>query len=190
MTLSARLNHAIAFDDAPFAPGHRGDVPVIGVVWAGHRVEGVLLTKVRRDGANATAVLARTVRGSRHYRHLRLILLQGIALAGFNVVDVNALREMTRLPVLVVVRRRPNPEAVRRALLSRVPGGRRKWRLIQSAGPAEPMEGLWVHRAGISQEQACRVLGRFALHSRLPEPLRLAHLVAGAVGRGESRHRP
>ncbi len=188
--MSARLSHAIAFDDAPFAPGHRGDVAVVGVVCAGNRPEGVLIGKVRRDGANATAALSRMVRGSRHRRHLRLILLQGIALAGFNVVDIQALAEQTGLPVLVVVRRRPDLDAVRHALLERVSGGRRKWRLVERAGPAEAMEGLWVQRAGIEPGDARRALRQFALHSRLPEPLRLAHLVAGAVGAGESRHRP
>lgn len=188
--MSARLNHAIAFDDAPFAPGHRGDVPVVGVVCAGDRPEGVLLGKVRRDGANATAVLSRMVSGSRHYPHLRVILLQGIALAGFNVVDIQALAEQTRLPVLAVVRRRPDLDAVRRALQERVSGGGRKWRLVERAGPAEAMEGLWVQRARIAPDEARRVLRQFALHSRLPEPLRIAHLVAGAVGGGESRHRP
>lgn len=185
-----RFNHVIAFDDAPFAPAHRGDVPVVGVIFADLRPAGVLLTKVRRDGANATAVLAASVRGSRHYRHLRLILLQGIALAGFNVVDIAALTELTGLPVISVVRRRPNAAAVRRALLSRVPGGRDKWRRAVRAGDAEPMEGLWVQRCGIGREDARRALRRFAFHGRLPEPLRLAHLVAGAVGAGESRHRP
>jgi len=78
----SKLNHVIAFDDAPFSSTHRGGVAVVGAIYADRRLEGVLLTKVRRDGANATAALAKAVLGSRHYRHLRLIMLQGIALAG------------------------------------------------------------------------------------------------------------
>ncbi|MFZ5556364.1 MAG: DUF99 family protein [Pseudomonadota bacterium] len=188
--MPSKLNHVIAFDDAPFAAGHRGDVPVVGVVYADRRPEGVLITRVRRDGANATAVLARAIAQSRHYRHLRLILLQGIALAGFNVVDIDALAAQARLPVLVVVRRRPDMEAVRRALLTRVPGGQRKWRLVERAGLPERIGGCWIQRAAISRAAAEAVLRRFAVYSRVPEPLRMAHLVAGAIGAGESRHRP
>jgi len=42
-------------------------------------------------------------------------MLDGIALGGFNVVDVPLLRARTGLKVLVVVRRRPSLVAIRRA---------------------------------------------------------------------------
>ncbi|RPI48602.1 MAG: DUF99 family protein, partial [Betaproteobacteria bacterium] len=152
--MTAKLTHVIGFDDAPFGHAHRGDVAVVGIVYANHRPEGVLLTKVRRDGANATAKLARAVLGSRHCPHLRLIMLQGIALAGFNVVDINELFARTKLPVLVVSRVKPDPQSVRRALLSRIRGGKRKWRLVERAGASDPVAGLWVQRAGISADAA------------------------------------
>ena len=188
--MAAKLSHVIAFDDAPFSPAHRGDVATVGVVYAGHRLDGVLVTRVRRDGANATAALACAVFGSRHYRHLHLVMLQGIALAGFNVVGIQALSVQTRLPVLVVSRFRPDLQAVRRALITKVAGGARKWRLVQAAGQSECVAGLWVQRAGLTLEQAGAVIERFAVHGKLPEPLRVAHLIAGAIGGGESRHRP
>ncbi len=182
-------SHTIGFDDAPFARGHRGDVPVVGAVFAVERLEGVVCGKVRRDGANATRVLARLVTGSRFAGQLQLVLLQGIALAGFNVVDARGLAAATGLPVLVVARRQPRLERVRRALLARVPGGERKWRLVEALGPMEPLAGVWAQRVGVSSADAERVLRGLALHSNLPEPLRVAHLMAGALARGESRGR-
>jgi uncharacterized protein len=82
--LSRRLTHVIGFDDAPFPEAHRGDVLIVGAVYAGERLSGVVTGKVRRDGANATRVLAALVRGSRFYSQLHVMCLQGIALAGFN----------------------------------------------------------------------------------------------------------
>jgi hypothetical protein len=79
--VSARLSHVVGFDDAPFARAHRGDVLVVGAVYAGARLEGVLAGRVRRDGANATRVIADLVRRSRFRAHLQLVLLQGIAFA-------------------------------------------------------------------------------------------------------------
>ena len=122
-------SHVVGFDDAPFRRWHRGDVPVVGAVFCGLRLEGVLYGRVRRDGVNSTERLAHLVTGSKFGRQLQLVLLQGIALAGFNVVDIRALYQMTRKPVLVVVRKAPRLERVRRAL-GRVRGGARKWRLI------------------------------------------------------------
>ncbi|MBA1148942.1 DUF99 family protein [Ectothiorhodospiraceae bacterium WFHF3C12] len=185
----APFSHLIGFDDAPFSRGHRGDVLTVGAVYAGARLDGVLSTRVRRDGANATRRLAELVAGSRFHRQLHAVLLQGIALAGFNVVDVPRLADALALPVLVVARHEPDMAAVRRALMERVPGGARKWRLIERLGPMEPMAGLHVQRWGIDAPTAERLLRVSAINGKLPEPLRTAHLIAGGVGRGESRHR-
>jgi endonuclease V-like protein UPF0215 family len=185
-----RLSHVVGIDDAPFARAHRGDVLVVGAVFAGERFEGVLTSHVRRDGRNATDAIARMCLRSRFAPQFQLLMLQGIAVAGFNVIDIAGLSERLGLPVLVVVRRRPDLGAIRTALMTRVPGGERKWRLIERAGLMEPLASVWVQRAGLEREQAAEVIRRLARHSRLPEPLRTAHLIAGGLIQGESRPRP
>jgi len=126
---------------------------------------------------------------------------------------VRALSAAVSLPVLVVMRRPPDFAAIRRALFSdeprgrpRVPGARRKWRLINDAGPVEPLEvvrprgasptglgdgrqSLWVQRFALSAEAAQRLVASTTLHGQLPEPLRLAHLIAGGITTGKSRGR-
>ena len=184
-----RISHVVGFDDAPFERSHRGDVLVVGAVFAGDRLDGVISTKVRRDGANAAQRLIDCITGSKYFDQLRAILLQGIAFAGFNVVDLQRLHEATGLPVLVVARYRPDLQAIRKALLEQVRGGARKWRLIEAAGPMEAMAGVCVQRCGITAEHAARLLDGLQQNSRLPEPLRVAHMIAGGVTTGESRHR-
>lgn len=187
--MSRRLSHLVAIDDAPFARDHRGNVPIVGAVFAGLRLDGVLVSRVRRDGANATRALVEMISGCRFRQHLQGVLLQGIALAGFNVVDIHELNERLGLPILVVARHQPDLEAVRRALLNRVAGGRRKWGLIQRAGPMEPLESLHVQRAGMTRAEARAVIERLTVHGNLPEPIRVAHIFAGALVTGESRGR-
>lgn len=182
-------SHVLGVDDAPFDRAHRGDVPIVGAVYSGLVLEGVLVSKVRRDGVNATDAIARLVLGSRFAPQLQAILLQGLALAGFNVVNLGRLHALTKLPVLVVARRAPDLAAIESALLTRVPGGRRKWRLVRQAGPMEPLAGVWTQRAGFTADSARRLLEKLAVNGRVPEPLRTAHLVAGALARGESRGR-
>jgi endonuclease V-like protein UPF0215 family len=183
------FTHAIGFDDAPFARSHRGNVLVVGTVYAGSRLEGVLSGHVRRDGANATATLAAMLCSSRFRPHLQIVFLQGIAFAGFNVVDLPALHAATGLPVLVVVRKRPDLARIGRALREHVPGGARKWRLIARAGPIEQVGTVYVQRAGLTLAEAQRALALHCTIGNLPEPLRTAHLIAGGIVRGESRHR-
>jgi len=182
-------SHVVGFDDAPFGRTHRGDVLIVGAVFAGTRLDGVLSTRVRRDGVNAASRLADCLEGSRFLSQLHAILLQGIAFAGFNVVNLQDLRRRTGLPVVVVARRQPDLKAIRAALLDHVPGGDRKWRLIEAAGPMESVSGVYVQRSGISLADTESLLTRLQLHGRLPEPLRVAHLIAGGVTTGESRHR-
>lgn len=184
-----RISHVIGFDDAPFDRRHRGDVLVVGAVYAGARLEGVLSGKVRRDGANSTGTLIRLVSRSRFAPQLQAVLVQGIAFAGFNVIDLHGLHQALRIPVLAVARRQPGFAAIRRALLERVRGGRRKWALIERLGPMEPTGGVYVQRAGCTHAQAEELIRRFAVNGALPEPLRTAHLIAGGVTQGESRHR-
>ena len=183
------ISHVVGFDDAPFEHGYRGDVLVVGAVFAGNRLDGVISTKVRRDGANAAQRLIDCITDSKYFDQLQAVLLQGIAFAGFNVVDLQWLHQATRLPVLVVVRSLPDFVAIRQALLQKVPGGARKWRLIEAAGPMEPMDALFVQRRGIAPEDAATLLASLQLNSQLPEPLRVAHMIAGGVTTGESRHR-
>ena len=182
-----RYSHVVGFDDAPFDPAHRGDVLLVGAVFAGLRLEGVLRAHVRRDGANATRVIVELLRRSRF--RPQLVLTQGIAFAGFNVVDLHGLHDVLGIPAIAVVRHPPNVDRVRRALLARVRGGVRKWRLIERLGPVEAMRGVYVQRAGIAAADAAAVLGRLAMAGKLPEPLRTAHLIAGGIALGESRHR-
>lgn len=181
--------HVIGFDDAPFEQRHRGGVLIVGAVFSGARLEGVLTGKVRRDGANATRVLTDVIRGSRFHAHLQAVLLQGIAFAGFNVVDIRGLHQALALPVIVVSRRRPDLSSIRSALLNHVRGGARKWRLIEQAGPMEPAAGLFIQRAGISAADAQSLIRRLAIHGNVPEPLRTAHLIAGGAVLGESTGR-
>jgi endonuclease V-like protein UPF0215 family len=187
--MSKVITHVIGFDDAPFPRDHRGDVAIVGAAFAAMRLEGVLTGRVRRDGANATQCLIRLVGQSRFAAHSQLIMLQGIAFAGFNVIDIHALNDALAKPVLVVARKRPDPASIKKALLGSVAGGKRKWDLIERAGAMENIAGVYVQRAGISPATARRVIEYFAINSTIPEPLRTAHLIAAGLAGGRSRQR-
>jgi endonuclease V-like protein UPF0215 family len=126
--------------------------------------------------------------GSRFAAQTAAVLLQGIALAGLNVVDVRALHAALGIPVIVVARRAPDLAAMR-AALDHVRGGARKWALIEQAGPMEALGPVHVQRVGVSRERAAEILAATTTHGHLPEALRAAHLIAGGVTTGHSRGR-
>jgi len=183
------FSNVIGFDDSPFPRNHKGNVRIVGTVYAGLRLDGVLFGNIRRDGANAAKNIVKLISESKFAEHIQMIMLQGIAFGGFNVVDIHYLNRSLNLPVLVVARHKPDMNAVKEALLKNVPGGIRKWRLIEKAGCMEPMANLFIQRAGLTIDEAGETIEKFAVHSNIPEPLRTAHLIAGAAATGESRGR-
>ncbi|MEZ4568289.1 MAG: DUF99 family protein, partial [Desulfobacterales bacterium] len=113
--MQQRFSNVIGFDDAPFPRDHAGKVPIVGVVYAGPRFDGVLIGDVEKDGDDAADRLGALISGSKFREHIQLVMLQGITLAGFNVVNVFALHEILNLPVLVVARKQPDMNSIRTA---------------------------------------------------------------------------
>jgi hypothetical protein len=183
-----RTIRAVGFDDAPFDRARRGDVSLAGVVCAGTRFEGLVWGRVRRDGWNATEEIVRLLAGGKFLPQLHLVLLDGIAFGGFNVVDLGALADALRRPCVAVMRRPPDLAAVERAL-GRLPRPGRRLELLRRAGPVHRLGAFVFQVRGAEPVETGRVLARLTDRGAVPEALRLAHLVAGAVRTGESGKR-
>lgn len=183
-----RTIRAIGFDDAPFRRGSRGPVGVAGVVCAGTRFEGLVWGRVRQDGWNATDVLLGLLERSKFLPQLHLVLLDGIALGGFNVVDLPRLSTGLGRPCLAVMRRVPDLRAVE-AALRRLPRAGARLAVLERAGPIHRVGGFVFQAQGAEPEAAAEALRRLTDRGAVPEPLRLAHLIGAAVRTGESGRR-
>lgn len=179
----------VGFDDGPFTFDD-GRVPVVGVVARGAGyVEGVLHDEVAVDGADATGTLARMLEDSRHLDGLKAVLVDGVALGGFNVVDLTALHEAVETPVVSVARGEPDREAIREALQDHFDDWEDRLAVIDDHWP-EPVDvgdgTLSVHAVGLDEDEIPALLARTTARGLLPEPLRLAHLISTALVEGES----
>lgn len=155
-------------------------------------MDGLLSCKVQVDGNDATEKLIQLVEKTRHFPQLKSIMLDGIALAGFNVIDIQKLSEKTKLPVIVLIRKKPDLEKIKTAL-SNLPDGQEKLKLIKKAGEIFPVslpEGkVYIQIAGLSSREAEKIVKLAATRSLIPEPIRIAHIVASGIVLGESRGR-
>ncbi|MCS7123951.1 MAG: DUF99 family protein [Candidatus Bathyarchaeota archaeon] len=177
----------LGVDDGIFKPRTRSYVPVIGVVFrGGYWLDGVMHTKIKVDGTDATRKIAQMITSSPHYKQLRIIMLDGITFAGFNVVDIKELNAKTKLPIMTVTREKPNLEEIRNALKT-LPKSEERWKAILNAGePIEvPVKGgkekVYIQAVGISLEDAVKILKMTSTRSNIPEALRVAHLIASGI---------
>jgi len=182
----------LGLDDAPQV-GPR--VLVVGTVFRmGEFMEGALTCHVERDGNDVTGVLANTVTNSRFYPQLRVVMTDGLTFAGFNVLDIGELARKTSLPVIAVMRDLPDMASIEKALRNLPRGDSRLQTLLAAGEPlavvSRPKEApVYVQCAGIEPADAEEVVRLSATRSRIPEPLRAAHIFASAAVMGESRGR-
>ena len=178
----------IGIDDSPFNKFKDKKVLVVGVVMRGGLfVDGVLSTRVDVDGSNATDKIAKMISKCKFKPQLQCIFLNGIAVAGFNVVDVQQLNKKTKIPVVVVIR--TNPDIVKiKETLAKI-RQKNKIKLIEKAGKVIQIGNIFVQLTGIDLEKSKEILRIVCTRSLVPEPLRLAHIIAAGIAFGESKGR-
>jgi endonuclease V-like protein UPF0215 family len=179
----------LGVDDSVFKPHSNEMADVVGVVFrGGYWLDGFMHTKVHVDGMDATEKLVEMVTHSPHYPQLRVVMLNGITLAGFNIVDIKELYEEVKLPTIAVTRDKPDFEDIKKALQN-LPETEKRWNAIEKAGKMiqahirEGEEPIYVHVAGVSEETARRILMITSTRSNIPEALRVAHIIASGLGR-------
>ena len=178
----------IGIDDSPFNKFKDKKILVVGVVMRGGLyIDGVLSTKVSVDGSDSTNNIAGMINKCKFKPQLQCIFLDGIAVAGFNVIDVKELNKKTKLPVIVVIRRNPDVENIKKTLIKI--NQKQKIRLIEKAGKVIQLNDIYVQLVGVNLEKAKEILKIVCTRSLLPEPIRLAHLIAAGVALGESKGR-
>jgi endonuclease V-like protein UPF0215 family len=112
------------------------------------------------------------------------VLLSGVTFGGFNLIDPARIHSRFKVPTIVVVGSRPNNRSVKQALVKHFPDWRERWEIIRSLGPlrsvrtmtAEP--SVFYEALGCSAKEAKVILTGNSWVSRVPEPIRVAGLVA------------
>ncbi len=177
----------LGVDDGVVIPHSRGFALVVGVVFRGGRwLEGVMHTKVKIDGLDATDQISSMILASPHHKQLRIIMLNGVTFAGFNVVDIKKISQETRLPTIAVADHMPDFEEIRKALQN-LPKSDERWKTLWSGGEIHsiPVSGrnrkLYTQIAGLAVDDVRKIIQLTSTRSGMPEPLRVAHIVASGV---------
>lgn len=179
----------LGIDDGPFEKKHKGKkVIVVGTIYRGGSFpDGVLSTKVIIDGNDATEKLIKMINQSKFKTQLKAVLLKGIALGGFNVINLKELSKKTGIPVLVVIRNYPEYERIFRGLKKL--GKQKDIEMIKKLPKPKKHGDILLQPINMTFANAKEIIKITATRSNLPEPLRVAHLIAAGIVKGESRGR-
>jgi len=184
----------LGIDDSPFPTHTTDEVMLVGTIFrAGNWLDGVLSTHILGDGTDSTEKIVSMVKNSRNLGQLGVIMLDGITFGGFNVVNIQEIYKATNIPVIVVMRKIPNFEGIKDAL-KRFDDWEDRWQNIIGAGEVykvpnhEPNhEPIYIQINGIEIDDAMEIVKISTTRSAIPEPLRVAHIIAAGIVTGESR---
>lgn len=177
----------VGVDDGVFTPHTVGKCDVIGVVFrGGYWLDGVMRTRVEIDGMDATEKIGEMITNSPHYGQLRIIMLDGVTFAGFNVVNTSELFKMTDLPVIAVTREKPDFVEIKNALRN-LPFTSERWRAIKVASELirvstrDGEKAIFIQVTGVDVQTAIDIVRSTATRSNVPEALRVAHIIASGL---------
>lgn len=186
-----REARVMGFDDGPIKPGEKVSI-IAGVVIRGKEyVDRILTAKIKVDGLDATEKILELAQKPKHRGQLRAIFLNGISFAGFNLADIKKISQATQLPVIAAMK---NPNAMKfKAVASNFSDKEARLKIIENAGAIHSLKigtnTTYFQCAGISPKDAEILLRNSIVRATVPEAVRLAHLVAGALVGGESQGR-
>ncbi|MEM4152500.1 MAG: DUF99 family protein [Candidatus Pacearchaeota archaeon] len=183
----------LGIDDAPFNKFKDKKVLVVGTVFRGGLYMDALLScYIKVDGDDSTKKLIELVKKTKHLEQLKCIMINGISLGGFNVIDINELHKKTKLPVIVIIRHKPNFTKILKALKkANKTKAIKRFELMKKAGKPLPLllknKKIYFQVAGISAKTAKEIIKISSTHGSIPEPLRISHIIASGIILGESR---
>jgi uncharacterized protein len=116
-------------------------------------------------------------------------MLDGITFAGFNIVDIKEISDRTKLSVIAVSRKKPDLQKFLSSM-GWMHDYEARARCVKNAGQiyatSVKNKKVYFQIHGISEEDAQRVIKDTSVLGVMPEPLRVAHLIATGFVLGES----
>lgn len=147
-------------------------------------IDGLALSRTRVGGDDATRSIASLYRRF-HRNDVNLLMVSGAILSLYNIVDVDDLARRTGLPVVCVTYK--ETAGIEGSIRRHFPAGaEKKLEAYRKLGarvgvPLKTGHRVYVRLAGVQKEEAKAALDAFTLQGSIPEPLKVAKLLARAA---------
>jgi len=172
----------VGIDDGAFHPNKKAkqNTLLVAVLFQKLRILDLRTAPIEVDGRDANKVLVSLLKSLRY----DVVMLSGISFGGFNLVDIRRLSKDLLNPVIALTGTRPHNQAVRKALHDHFVDWRERWSMVRSAGkiytitPLRNEPCLYFEVQGATPLFAKTAIESTAVISRLPEPVRVARILA------------
>lgn len=167
-----------------FSQGERTSV-IAGVVMRGdYLIDGLALGRTKVGGDDATNSIAALYRRlSRN--DVSLLMVSGAILSLYNVIDVDSLSSRVGLPVVCLTYKETAgiEDSIRRHFPEGADSKLAAYRRLGKRVGVRLHTGhrVYVRTSGLEKADALRILNAFTLQGSVPEPVRVAKLLARAV---------
>jgi len=147
-------------------------------------IDGVIIGFCTVGGMDSTESILKMYRRLER-GDISVIMLNGCIISWFNVIDLKRLHEETGLPI-ISVSYRPST-GIRRYFMEYFPSDwERRVEVYEKNGPRLEITNkngfkLYLRAIGLDEDDAVRLVNRFTLFGRVPEPLRVARLIAHSI---------
>lgn len=178
----------IGFDDAKFNfKSNSKTTDLIGIICQGTRMVGMVKKEITIDGEDATDILIELTK--QNEKHVQYIVTDSITFGGFNIIDLKKVVSIIKKPIIAVTEKMVDLEAVRKAIVKKFPKKYKgKLQNIANAGElyetfietAGGQSKVYFHSKGIQFSEVDSLLHRICIDSKIPEPVRLAHIIGKA----------
>ena len=175
----------IGFDDATFnLKSGSKTTELIGVVCQGIRIVNLIKTEINIDGHDGTEKIIELV--GQFEKHVQFIFTHTITFGGFNIIDLEKVYDRLNKPIIALNETKVDLDSVINALEKTFPNNsKEKIANIFNAGnlyqtnilTAGGVSTIYFHKKGIELKEIELLLQKVRLDSKLPECLRIAHLI-------------
>jgi endonuclease V-like protein UPF0215 family len=167
-----------------FRQGERSSVLAGVVMRSDHIVDGVAFGRTTVGGDDATDSIAALHRKLAR-NDINLLMVSGAILSLYNIVDADRLSARTGLPVVCLTYKETAgiEDSIRRRFPERAEEKLRAYRKLGKRTGVRLHTGkkVFVRASGIEKGDVKKVLESFTLQGSVPEPVRLAKLMARAM---------
>ena len=189
------LGIAESFSRQRKSPSERvsGKSVVAGVVLrADGALDGVALSEITVGGTDATRGVLDLLE-TLHREDLQVVMLGGCVWAWFNILDLEQVARAARTPVICVTYE--ESPGLEKYLQEYFPEGwQARAEAYRALGQRErfPLPGghtIYARTLGLTRTDARTLLEKFTRHGKVPEPIRVARLVARAALRHKAQEK-